>query len=367
MNNDAHVRFVDSHAECIGGYHDPALTGQPTFLTLVFHFIGQSCMIECSCYLVFRQKFGYFTGTFPVTGIYDGRTWYLIQYMQNLFLFTFRVSDNICQILPFKTHAENLAPFFERESFLDVLDYFGGCCGGQCQYRDIREHFSDVGNVQVCGSEVVPPLGDAMRFVYGNHADFHVFQLGLEDFCIESFGGYVQEFVVSEDTVLQSYDNLFTSHAGIDGQCLDASFAKVAYLVFHQGNQGSDDDAEPFLCQCRNLEGNGFPSSGRHKSQGVMPFPDAVDDIFLYAAERVVPPIFLQYLVVCHRMKIPSLCRGGKLLFFFTWFDVFNLQLYLAPFMGVFFDGVTDVERALGFDVTGLRTLSECNTVHDVV
>ena len=35
--------------------------------------------------------------------------------------------------------------------------------------------------------------------------------------------------------------------------------------------------------------------------------------------------------------------------------------------MCIFFDGVTDVERLLGFDVTGLRALPESNTVHYIV
>ena len=35
--------------------------------------------------------------------------------------------------------------------------------------------------------------------------------------------------------------------------------------------------------------------------------------------------------------------------------------------MSVFLDGVTDVERTLGLDVTGLRTLSESDAVHDIV
>ena len=46
---------------------------------------------------------------------------------------------------------------------------------------------------------------------------------------------------------------------------------------------------------------------------------------------------------------------------------IFNLQLYFSPFVGVFLNGVTDVERTLGLDVAHVRTLPESNAVHYIV
>ena len=50
-----------------------------------------------------------------------------------------------------------------------------------------------------------------------------------------------------------------------------------------------------------------------------------------------------------------------------AWFYVFYLQLHVAPFVGVFFYGVADVERLFCLDVACLRALSEGDTVHHVV
>ena len=111
--------------------------------------------------------------------------------MQNLFLLAFCMSDNVGQILSLEAHAKNLTSLLERKSFLNVLHHFGGGGSGQCQDRNIRQKFADIGNVQVSRSEIISPLGDTMRFVYGNHADLHAFQFGLEDFRIQAFRGNI--------------------------------------------------------------------------------------------------------------------------------------------------------------------------------
>ena len=50
-----------------------------------------------------------------------------------------------------------------------------------------------------------------------------------------------------------------------------------------------------------------------------------------------------------------------------AWLYIFYLQLDVAMLVYVFFDGIADVERLFGFDVSCLRTLSECDAVHYVV
>ena len=37
-----------------------------------------------------------------------------------------------------------------------------------------------------------------------------------------------------------------------------------------------------------------------------------------------------------------------------AWFDIFYLKLDVSTLVGIFFDGVTDVERLLGLDIPSL-------------
>lgn len=48
-------------------------------------------------------------------------------------------------------------------------------------------------------------------------------------------------------------------------------------------------------------------------------------------------------------------------------FYVFNLQLYLASFMGIFLNGIANVEGTFGLDEAYVRTLSESDAVHHIV
>ena len=48
-------------------------------------------------------------------------------------------------------------------------------------------------------------------------------------------------------------------------------------------------------------------------------------------------------------------------------FNIFNLQLHFSTFVGVFFNGIANVERTLGLDVADVGALPEGNAVHDVV
>ena len=265
VDDQTHVGLVNPHTECIGGYHHPAFARLPAFLSLVLHVVVQSGMIEGRCDSMAGNQFRYLTGTFPVTGIDDGGTVHTFQYVNQFLGLVFGVADNIGKVLPFKAHAEGLCPFPEAQLHLNVFDYLRCGGSGQCQYRDIGEHLADVGNLQIGGAEVVPPLGDAMRLVHRNHADLHASELGLEDFRVQSFGGDIEEFVIAEDAVFQCHHDFFACHAGVDGQCLDASFAEVAHLVLHQGYQRGNDQTQSFLAQCRYLEGDGFPSSGWHE------------------------------------------------------------------------------------------------------
>src|SRR5574344_1916166 len=56
---------------------------------------------------------------------------------------------------------------------------------------------------------------------------------------------------------------------------------------------------------------------------------------------------------------------GGRGLFAGTY--VFDLQLDVTALVAVLFDGVADVEGALGLDVACLRTLAKGDAVHNAV
>ena len=173
---------------------------------------------------MFHQVFGYFFGASAVADVDDGTARHPLEDVQKFLGFVARAAYDVGQVLALETHAENIL-FPKLQPFLDVCHDFGGSGGRQCQYGYSRKHATHLGYLQVGGSEVVSPLRDAVAFVHGYHADFHLGQLGAEDVSGQSFGRDVEELVVAEDGVLQGDQYVLFRHARINGQCPYASLS----------------------------------------------------------------------------------------------------------------------------------------------
>lgn len=159
-----------------------------------------------------------------------------------LFGFVFRFPDDVSQVRTFEAHPEHIL-LAEMQLLLNVGDHLGRCRCSQREDRHVRQQFAELMYLQVSRTEVISPLRDAVRLVHRDKADVHLPEFGLEQLCPQSFRGDVEELVVAEDAILQRDDNFVTSHAGIDGSSLDAPFAQVAYLVLHQCDEWSYDQA----------------------------------------------------------------------------------------------------------------------------
>ena len=113
MDHDAHVGFVDAHAEGIGGHHHPMLVLYPALLSLVLHVVVQSGMIEGGSDSLLGEQLGHLAGASAVAGIDDGRAFCLPQDVQKFFLLVLRRTDDVGQVLPFEAHLVSSAVFLE--------------------------------------------------------------------------------------------------------------------------------------------------------------------------------------------------------------------------------------------------------------
>jgi hypothetical protein len=76
----------------------------------------------------------------------------------------------------------------------------------------------------------------------------------------------------------------------MDGHGLDFSLMQLIHLVLHQGDQGSNDNADPFHGHGAYLEGNGFASTRGHQGQGILSLEYGKDDFFLQGTEFFMAP-----------------------------------------------------------------------------
>ena len=130
----------------------------------------------------------------------------------------------------------------------------------------------------------------------------------------------------------------------MNGCSLYAVFAKIAYLVLHEGYERSDDETDSVHCQSGNLECDTLTASGRHQAQSVPAAADTLYDLLLYASETVVTPVLFEYLQVVHG------CLSG-FLFRLVGFYALNLEQNVPLLEVVFLDGIANIKRFLGFDI----------------
>ncbi len=74
------------------------------------------------------------------------------------------------------------------------------------------------------------------------------------------------------------------------GHGFDFKPGQLIHLVFHQGNKGGDDKANPLHGKSRNLEGNGLPSPGGHQGQAILSGQDRKNDLLLQGTKEIIAP-----------------------------------------------------------------------------
>ena len=157
MDHKSNVGFIDTHTESVGGHHHSYLVILPSLLTLVFHDTIQSCMIEGGSDACLLNHVGHLFRATPAAGIHNSRTFQTTEDVDEFLLFVFSASDDIGQVLSFKTHAKD-SLFGKRETLLNIVHDSRSCCGCQCQYWYPWQQLANLGNLKIRRAEVITPL-----------------------------------------------------------------------------------------------------------------------------------------------------------------------------------------------------------------
>ena len=289
-----HIGLVYAHAESIRCHHDTRLSPAPCRLPHVFHFIVQPRMVKQCRYSACREKPANLLATLAAPDIDNGRAWHAIEDMLHLAYLVFGITHHIGQIAAHETHAEYIVRG-EQQFVLYVVRHLQRGCGRKSQYRHSRQQFPYLRYLQIGRTEVITPLRNAMSLIYRYHRHLHVPDFLQENLCGQPFGRDIEELETSEYAVFQCHDNLFRRHTRIDRHSLYAFVPKPCHLIFHQGNEGSDHYAHSLHAKRRHLKRDGLASAGGHQPQRVASGTYALYYLALYAAKRIIAPVFLQY------------------------------------------------------------------------
>ena len=149
-------------------------------------------------------------------------------------------------------------------------------------------------------AEVVPPLGDAMRFVNRKQGDLRAVEQAQEVFHQQSFRRDVNHVDIAALNALHRFAHFFGRHGGIDGGGADAELFQRLHLILHQRDERRDDDARALAQHRGYLVAKRLAAARGHENEAVAALRDMRNDFFLRAAEAVVAVGFLQYLARRH-------------------------------------------------------------------
>ena len=162
--------------------------------------------------------------------------------------------------------------------------------------------------VHVVGTEVVAPLGNAVRLVDRKHRGLraaehrHHLRLG------EAFGRDIGEPQFAPRDLLRDVAVLGKIVGGIERGSGDAVAPELRDLIAHQRDQRRDDDGEPVAQQRWKLIAQRFAAAGRHDREHVAAGEDRGDDLRLPVAEGGEAEHAAQQLVRCTEIGVAGFC-----------------------------------------------------------
>ena len=177
VNDEAHVRLVDAHAEGDGGADHAHIVAQKKFLVFAAFLGREAGVIGPRLHAVLGEIGGDALGGLARLAIHDAA--FLgpcAEKMQQLVVGLVFRNDAVGQVGTIETGdiTFRLAQFQMRD---DVLAHAAGGGGGKRHEWHFREKFPQIGNLAVFRTKIVAPFADAMRLVHGDEADVPALQI----------------------------------------------------------------------------------------------------------------------------------------------------------------------------------------------
>ncbi len=121
----------------------------------------------------------------------------------------------------------------------DVLLHVGGGRGGQCQYRWTAKSLGNTAEREIIGTEVVPPLTDAVRLIDDEEADRPRQQMLEERAILEAFRREVQHLAFALGNLPVRLARLRRRKVRVHCDRADALRRELIMLVFHERDEGT--------------------------------------------------------------------------------------------------------------------------------
>jgi hypothetical protein len=124
-----------------------------------------------------------------------------------------------------------------------------------------------------------------MGFVHGEEIDIPSLEVLEEAGEHESFGSGIEEAIIALMKAAKAGTGFAGGQGGVEECGGNAGGLEGVHLVFHQGDQGGNDDGQAGAEECGELEAEGFAAAGGEEGQDIAAGDGFADDLALERAE----------------------------------------------------------------------------------
>ena len=289
VGDEAHVRFVDAHAERHRGHHHQAVLAQKALLVVGAHRAAQAGVVGQGGDALVGEPLGGLVHLVARQAVDDARLAGVFgaQQAQQLFAGAVLAFDAVLDIGPVEA-----GHIVARAGEVQALgDFRAGARvrgGGERDARHLGEFTVQQGELQIVAAEVVAPLRHAVGLVDGEQRQRRLMQQLQGARLDQPFRRHIEKVQLAVAYLLLQGLALLGAERGIQEGGAHPQRIERADLILHQRDQRAHHHAHAVAHQRRDLVAQGFTAAGGHQHQGVVAVDQVVDDGALFATEVVI-------------------------------------------------------------------------------
>ncbi len=289
MDDEAHIGFVDAHPEGDGGDDHLAAPGDEGVLIASANIGLQTGVIGQGIDPAFQQIGG---------GLFDGAAGEAVddstvtgRSMPNEvehLLVDLPLGGDIVIEIGAVEGGQHQMRIPEPEAGADLFLGARGRRGGEGGDGHIRECLAQRRQLEVVGTEVVSPGRDAVRLVDGEEGNGGAPQRMGEGLGLKALRRDVEQVELAHLQLHEPLRLLVGRQGAVEEGGADAQGLELVDLVFHQRDQGADDDPGTGATKGRQLIAERLAAAGGHDGGHIAPRQQGRDNVALVCPEVAV-------------------------------------------------------------------------------
>ncbi len=292
VDHEPHVALVDPHAERDGRHHHVHLVARERVLVALAQLVGEPGVIGHRAHAMGAQPLGEVVHGAPAQAVDDPALARVPA--DDAEDVAARVALRALALRALALRGDHQVGAEERalepgrlphlELTQDVADHAPGGGRGQRQDRQGAELALESLELAVGGTEIVPPMADAVRLVHHHQAHLAAGDQPAQR-ALERLGRHVEQLDLAAAQRGDPLAALLELEGRVDQRGAEAEPGESVHLVLHQRDQGRDHQHRPGQQLGRDLEGERLAGPGGHHPDAVAAGEHGVDDLALPGAE----------------------------------------------------------------------------------